>query len=173
MKKKVTKTNPFTTPENYFDSFEESLRDKLAKEQSTIPKEEGFTVPSSYFDDLQNNLVNRLKVEKAEPKVIQLIPIKKVVAIAASIAAIIILVFSINLGNEEDLNFTDLANSEIEAYFEDNELDLSTDEIAEVLPVETYEINDFVEPQLTEETLLDYLNENVEDFEELNLQNNE
>lgn len=170
--KKINK-NPFSTPKGYFDSFEESLRDRLAKENSPIPKQEGFRIPSSYFDDLQSRLTARLEEENTGPKVIQLTPFSKFMAIAASIAAVTFLALGINWGNGEELSFTDLANSEIEAYFDDNELDLSSDEIAEVLPVDTYEINDFVQPQLNEDNLLDYLNENVEYFEELNLENNE
>lgn len=173
MNEKKTNINPFSTPKGYFDSFEESLRDRLAKESSPIPKQAGFSVPSSYFDDLQSRLTAQLEAEKNVPKVIQLTPIKKFMALAAAIAAVTILVIGINWGNSEELSFTDLANSEIEAYFDDNELDLSSDEIAEVLPVDTYEIIDFVQPQLNEDNLLDYLSENVEDFEELNLENHE
>ena len=173
MNEKKTKKNPFSTPKGYFDSFEESLRDRLAKESSPIPKQAGFRVPSSYFDDLQSRLTARLEEENTVPKVIQFTPFKKFIAIAASIAAVTLLALGINWDNGEELSFTNLANSEIEAYFDNNELDLSSDEIAEVLPVDTYEINDFVQPQLNEDNLLDYLNENVEYFEELNLENNE
>lgn len=173
MKKKLTSKNPFIVPKGYLDSFEDGLKDRLIKEKSPIPKEEGFVVPSTYFEDLHSNLLARMAKEEDAPKVIPLNPIRKWMAIAASIAAITILSLSIDWGNEGELNFTDLANSEIEAYFEDTELDLSTDEIAEVLPIEAYEIHDFVEPKMNEENLLDYLNENVEDFEELNLENNE
>lgn len=173
MNEKNTNKNPFSTPKGYFDSFEESLRDRLAKESSSIPQQEGFRVPSSYFEDFQSKLTARLEEEKTVPKVIQFTPFRKFMTIAASIAAVTFLAIGINWGNSEELSFTDLANSEIEAYFDDNELDLSSDEIAEVLPVDTYEINDFVQPQLNEDNLLDYLNENVEYFEELNLENND
>lgn len=173
MNNKKTNKNPFTTPKGYFNEFEVNLRDRLAQESSPIPRQDGFSVPSSYFDDLHVKIKVRLEEGNDAPKVIQLTPIKKFMAIAAAIAALIVLTFGINWGPNRDVNFTDLANSEIEAYFDNNELDLSSDEIAEVLPVDAYEINDFVQPQLSEDNLLDYLNENVEDFEELNLENNE
>ncbi|UWX53696.1 hypothetical protein NYZ99_11060 [Maribacter litopenaei] len=173
MKGKKTNKNPFTTPKGYFDSFEDNLLDKINKETSGIPKKEGFNVPESYFDRFQENIMTKIREEESTPKVIQFLPIYKFVAIAASFAAMVVLVISIDWNPAENLNFNDLANSDIEAYFEDNELDLSSDEIAEVLPLEGYEINDFLEPQMTEENLLDYLNENVESFEELNLEDNE
>ncbi len=173
MKNKHTNKNPFKTPKGYFDSFEDNLKDKILKETAAIPKGAGFGVPVSYFDEFQTKLSAKIREKENTTKVIPLNPYNKIMAIAASFAAIAVLVLSIDWNGNETLSFTDLANSDIEAYFEDNELDLSTDEIAEVLPMDGYELNDFVEPQLNEENLLDYLNENVEDFEELNLENNE
>ncbi|RRQ48198.1 hypothetical protein DZC72_10765 [Maribacter algicola] len=173
MKSKNTDKNSFNIPKGYFNSFEDKLKDRIFKEDSGIPKNDGFSVPESYFEQLQAQLTAIIEQEKSSPKVIPLYSYKKFLAIAAAIAALLVLAVGINWNNDDTLSFTDLANSEIEAYFEDTELGLSSDEIAEVLPVDTYEINDFVQPQLTEDNLLDYLNENVEDFEELNLKNNE
>lgn len=173
MKNKNINKNPFNTPKGYFDSFEDNLKDKILKETAAIPKEDGFGVPASYFDQFQVNLIAKIKEEQNVTKVIPLNTYKKIMAIAASIAAITIIALSIDWSGNETLSFTDLANSDIEAYFENNELDLTTDEIADVLPIDGYEMNDFVEPELNEENLLDYLNENVENFEELNLENNE
>lgn len=173
MKRKNTDKNPFNIPKGYFNSFEDTLKDRIFKEDSLIPKNDGFGIPESYFEQLQAQLTAKLEEEKSTPKVIPLYPYKKFLAIAASIAALLVLAVGINWNNDDTLSFTDLANSEIEAYFNDTEIDLSSDEIAEVLPIDGYEINDFVKPEMNEENLLDYLNENVENFEELNLENNE
>lgn len=173
MKRKNTDKNPFNIPKDYFNSFEDKLKDRIFKEDSLIPKNDGFGIPESYFEQLQAQLTAKVEEEKSTPKVIPLYPYKKFLAIAASIAALLVLAVGINWNNDDTLSFTDLANSEIEAYFNDTEIDLSSDEIAEVLPIDGYEINDFVKPEMTEENLLDYLNENVENFEELNLEDNE
>ncbi|ASV31883.1 hypothetical protein [Maribacter cobaltidurans] len=173
MKRKNTDKNPFNIPKDYFNSFEDKLKDRIFKEDSFIPKNDGFGIPESYFEQLQAQLTAKVEEEKSSPKVTPLYSYKKFLAIAASIAALLILAVGINWNNDDTLSFTDLANSEIEAYFNDTEIDLSSDEIAEVLPIDGYEINDFVKPEMTEENLLDYLNENVENFEELNLEDNE
>ena len=172
MKRKNSGKNPFNIPKDYFNSFEDKLKDRIFKEDSPIPKNDGFGIPESYFEQLQAQLTAKVE-EKSSAKVIPLYSYKKFLVIAASIAVLLVLAVGINWNNDNNLSFTDLANSEIEAYFNDTEIDLSSDEIAEVLPIDGYEINDFVKPEMTEENLLDYLNENVENFEELNLEDNE
>jgi hypothetical protein len=66
-----------------------------------------------------------------------------------------------------------LANTDIEAYFENNDFELSPYEIAEVLPVTNTEFSDFINAPIESDNLLDYLNENVSDFDELNFYDNE
>ena len=115
--KKHTNKNPFKTPKNYFDSFEGKLMDKLHKEESTIPKSDGFSVPDNYFNTLQDKLNDKLK---DEGKVIQLRSYKRYYAIAAAIAALFIFVIGQQFYNTKEVSFMDLANSEIEAYFDSN-----------------------------------------------------
>lgn len=168
--KKNNKNNPFKTPEGYFDSFQDRLMDRLSEQESIIPKEDGFKVPDNYFDKFQNNLNEKLK---GEVRVVKLKSYKKYFAVAAAIAALVVLGISLNKNNPSEISFTDLANSDIEAYFEYNELGLTTYEIAEVIPVDQLEIDDILENRLGEENILEYLNENVDDIEELNLEDNE
>lgn len=172
MKRKNLDKNPFSTPKGYFDNFEDNLMDKLSKETSRIPENTGFTVPPSYFDNFQSKLNAKIKKE-TEPKVIQLKSYKKFIGIAASIAALVLMAIGIDWNPKDGIEFTDLANSDIENYFENHDLNLSVDEIAEVIPVDGMEIYDFMDTPMNEENILDYLNENVEDLEELNIENNE
>ncbi|WP_027067365.1 hypothetical protein [Maribacter sp. Hel_I_7] len=162
--------NPFKTPEDYFDSFEDKLMEKLSKTESTIPKDSAFKVPDNYFESFNKSLQEKLN---AEPKVIPLFSIKKIVAVAASIAAIAIIALNYNWSNAEELSFNDLANTDIEAYFENNDFELSSYEIAEVLPVTNTEFSDFLSSPIDSDNLLDYLNENISDFDELNIEDNE
>lgn len=164
--KKHTNKNPFKTPKNYFDSFEGKLMDKLHKEESTIPKSDGFSVPDNYFNTLQDKLNDKLK---DEGKVIQLRSYKRYYAIAAAIAALFIFVIGQQFYNTKEVSFMDLANSEIEAYFDSNDLDMSTYELAEVLPLDQLEINDILDTHMNNDNIEDYLQENIEHLEELNL----
>ncbi|MBQ4914811.1 hypothetical protein J8L85_10215 [Maribacter sp. MMG018] len=178
MKRKNLDKNPFSTPKGYFDNFEDNLMAKLSKETSRIPENTGFTVPPSYFDDFQSKLNAKLKKDTEvkndkKVKVIQLKPYKKFIGIAASIAALVLMAIGIDWNSKDAIEFADIANSDIESYFENHDLDLSVDEIAEVIPVDGMEIYDFIDISMNEENILDYLNENVEDIEELNIENNE
>lgn len=167
---KKNKNNPFKTPEGYFDSFQENLMDKVSKKESVVPKETAFKVPEAYFDMFHAELMERLD---SETKVVPLYPVKKVIALVASIAAIVVLFFGLNWSKTTAVSFGDLANTDIEAYFENNELDLTTYEIAEVLPVSNTELSDILNSPIEDEQLLDYLNENINELDELNLIDNE
>ena len=158
---------PFKTPQGYFDSFEDRLMDKLSTKETVLPKARGFTVPDTYFDTFNDKLTSKLN---KETKVIPLYPIKKIVAFAASIAAIAIIFLGYS---SEELSFSYLANTDIETYFENNEFDLTSYEIAEVLPFTDTEISNMLTSSIENENILDYLSDNTHDFEELNLQDNE
>jgi len=162
--------NPFKTPQGYFDSFEDNLMEKLSKNESVIPKNAGFKVPDNYFESFNDALKSKLNTDS---KVVPLYPIKKIITVAASIAAIAIIFLGYNWNTEEKINFNDLANSDIDAYFENYEFDLSPYEIAEVLPVTDSEFSDFLSSTIENDNILDYLDENVSDFEELNFEDNE
>jgi len=56
----------FTTPENYFNNFDEKLLNKLSIEEneSTIPLETGFKTPDSYFTNLEETVLQKLSVEE-------------------------------------------------------------------------------------------------------------
>lgn len=167
----LNKNNPFKTPEGYFEKFTDSLMGKLNEEKSDLPEEEGFAVPEGYFEGLNESI--QKKLDSQETKVVQLHPYRKYYVAAASVAAILLLFFGLNWNAIEEPTWGDLANADIEAYFETNELGLSTFEIAEVLPIDELEVNDILENQFNEENVIDYLNENIEDIEDLNLEDYE
>ncbi len=169
--KEFNKNNPFKTPEGYFEDFENRLMDKLSQGKSNIPKEEGFAIPENYFESIQGEILD--KIQAKETKVIPLNSYKKYYYAAASIAAVALIIFGVNWKTTEEPTFEALADSDIEHYFENNKFDLTAYEIAEVIPLDELEINDFITNRFEEEHMLDYLNENIEDFEAFNLEDNE
>lgn len=169
--KDSNKNNPFTTPEGYFENFTDRLRDKLSQESHDLPKEEGFIVPDDYFDGVYENVQNQLAPKAT--KVVQLHPYRKYYFAAASIAAVALLTFGLNWNASEKLTFESLAESEIENYFETNEYDLSAYELAEVIPLDELNIDDMLTNRFEEENVINYLDENIDDFEELNLEDYE
>ncbi len=169
--KESNKNNPFKTPKGYFENFEGNLLDKLKEEKLDLPEEDGFVVPEGYFDSLPKRTKHKLDAD--ENKVVHLNPYRKYYYAVASMAAIVLIFLGLNWNNSKEVTFDDLANADFEAYFEANELGLSTYEIAEVLPVDELEINDILENQLDEENVIDYLNENIDNIEDLNLEDYE
>ncbi len=164
---KFTNKNPFKTPEGYFEDISKGLMKRLREKDIDIPDNEGFIVPDSYFDDVHKNILEKQEAEEA--KIIQLHPFKKLVYAAASIAAIAMVVFFLNLNTSEAITFDTIANSDIDDYFEDNDLDFSTYEIAELVPVDELEIGDILSNELNQDMILNYLDNNTENFEELNM----
>ncbi len=169
--KKLNNKNPFKTPESYFEDFSEKLTSRLSEEGTSLPENDGFIVPNNYFEGLHKNIQQKLKVE--ETKVIPLHPYKKYYYAVASIAAIALVLFALNQNTSKEITFEDIANSEIENYFENNELDFSTYEIAELVPVDELEIGDILLNGLDDEKVMEYLDNNTENFEELNLEYDE
>ena len=159
-------------PEGYFEGLTDRILEKVAEDTSGLPEKEGFTVPEGYFDSLNERLQDSISQDE-DPKVVRLNPWKKYYLVAASIAALIVIVISFQLSQAEDYTFSDLANAELESYFNETDLGLTSYEIAEVLPIEELEVNDILDTALNEENILDYLDENVEDLDELNIEYDE
>mgnify|MGYP001822783286 CR=1 FL=1 len=168
MGKEEEKNSGFKTPKGYFEGFADDLLDKMSKETSSLPKEDGFTVPEDYFDNLNKKILE--KVAEKESKVIRLKPYRKYFYVAASVAAILILVLSIQQKGESNFTFDDLARTDIENYLEENELGLSSYELAEVLLIEELEVNDILGNDLDDENIIDYLEDNIDDIDELNFE---
>lgn len=167
MKKKL---NGFKTPEDYFNSFTDNLMIKLSEELTIEKKVDGFTIPDTYFDSLYQNIQN--KIHTPESKVIKLNAFKKYYYVAA-VAAVVLIFIGISLTNKTEITFDDIAISDIENYFDDNELDMSTYELAQMLPIDELEIKDIIDTQLNDENIIDYIDNSIDNFEELNLDPNE
>ena len=167
MGKKI-KNSGFKTPEGYFEGFTDDLLNKMSKETTSLPNKDGFKVPEGYFDNLNKTVLE--KITEKESKVIRLNSYKKYLYVAASVAAILILVLSIQQKGKSSFTFDDLARTDIENYIEENELGLSSYELAEVLLTEEFEVNDILNGELDDENIIDYLEDNIDDFDELNLE---
>jgi hypothetical protein len=163
-----SKNSGFRTPKGYFEHFTDDLLDKMSKETSGLPKKDGLKVPEGYFDNLDKKILK--KVTEKESKVIRLKSYKKYFLAAASVAAILILVLSIQERGQSSFTFDDLARTDIENYLEENELGLSSYELAEVLLTEELEVNDILNSELDDENIIDYLEDNIDDIDELNLE---
>ncbi len=164
---KISKEDGFKTPKDYFDGLTDDIMGKISEESLDLPKSDGFKVPEGYFDSLNKDILSKL--EKEETKVIKLYPYKKLLYTAASIAAVILIFIGLQWQGNQSLSFDDIANMELEAYFEDNVSGVNTYELAEVIPVEELEVGDILEIDWDEENIVDYLDDTIDDIDELNL----
>jgi len=167
----LDKHNGFKTPAGYFEKLSGRIMDNIAQDASTVSQEEGFQVPEHYFNNLHSEIIQKL--EKQDTKVIPIKSFKKYYYTAASIAAILLLFFGLTWNTTKTITYGDLANSDIDQYFENHELSFSAYDLAEILSLEELDYNDVLENALAEESILEYLNTNVRDLNELNLTNDE
>lgn len=171
----------FKTPENYFDTIENEVISNVAVKK--FPEKEGFKVPTNYFDHvetgifeilekdkgsnqaknsvpegyfqtIEDNVFKKLKEENLiQPKVIPLrLKFIKIVTPLA-IAASILLFFVVNY-NSDKYSIEDIASSEIDAWIEDDLIELDASQIAEVFS----DVNLNEELNSDDEELLEYLN---------------
>ncbi len=170
--KEIPKKNNFKTPPGYFENLSDRILQKLDEEDSQgLPKKEGFTVPKGYFEKVDKNILD--KALKPETPVIRLKRIRPFLYAAAAVAVLFVLVIGLNRNSGERLTFDDLAQAEITSYIESRDLELSSYEIAEVIPVGQLEINDFVDTGVDEGQILDYLEDSIDDLDELNFDTHE
>ncbi len=166
--KKIPKKNSFKTPPGYFEGLTERIQERMQEEDAQqFPKEEGFAVPDTYFDNLEKEIL--ASTTQKETPVIQLSSYKKYLYTAAAIAAIFVLVIALPWNRSQTITFDDLAEVDITSYFESQELELSSYEIAEVIPVANLEIDEFMETGMDDEQIMDYLEDTIDDLDELNI----
>lgn len=162
-------------PEGYFESFSDKLQGRIAEDMPGLPREAGFKVPNGYFDAFNDTLFQKLRDK--EVKVFGLQPFRKFYLAAAIIALLIIgaLTFTLISGPKQagELSFETLALADLEYYFETADMDFTNQEIIELLPMENLEVSDILEDEFDQENIIEYLDNSIEDFEELNLENDD
>ena len=167
---KLNKNKNFGVPDGYFDTLSNDIMKKILKEDFSMPPNEGFKVPEGYFETFNARLSGQLEnIQAEEIKVIPLKSYKKHLYAAASVAAVVLLFILVQFNNDKTPSYSDLANSDIEQYFEFNDLELSSYDLAEILPIQDMDLNDILESRLDNDNIIDYLDSHIEDFEELNM----
>ena len=157
----------FKVPEGYFENFEQRFSEKLEEPGAFLPGDDGFGIPAGYFETFNSRLSQHLN--PGEPRVVRLYDYKKLFAAAASIAALIALVVMLPMKDDPQPSFDSLAGTDIVDYMQFDELDLTDAEIAQLIPVDELELNDMLEDRLEDEQIIEYLDNSVDDYEDLNI----
>jgi hypothetical protein len=149
-------SNGFKTPDNYFQSFEDKLFERL-NEKETIEgiNDSGFTIPEDYLESLDSKILNKIK-----DKPVRKLNTRKVFYYVSGIAASLLLMFSIFMNG--DGKTQELSAEMVETYFKNSDLD--SYELAELLVNADILEEDFtlIETEYKEENLESYLLENTD-----------
>ena len=145
----------FSTPENYFDTVENTVFSKI-KEQS-FSKENAFTTPKDYFDNFENSLFDKINFPKKEVKVISL-KSRLLKIIPAAAAASVLLFIGLNYFSFSSTpSFESISSEELETWLDDSYVDNA--ETLEFLD-EDFDNSNLLEEDtsIEDEDILEYLN---------------
>lgn len=138
------KNSGFKVPKDYFEGLEDSILTQ-AKLKSLVSNS-GFKAPEGYLDNFE-------VVIKKETKVISIFSRKNILFVS-SVAAAIVLFFSLNIFNNSPLTLTDLDSTTVENYI------LDETEIGDLTSLfQNNELSEtqFIDYTISDETLDSYL----------------
>ena len=141
----------FTTPEKYFDAFDDKMLDRLKTDSN---KSTGFKTPTNYFKDLDQKILSKVDLEKPV-KVIKLNTSKYLRILGLSVAASLLLFFSLRNSNSNDKVFDieTLEISEIESWMDEDLITFSDYDISETFD----DVYLSVDGNYAEDEIFDYL----------------
>lgn len=158
------KDSGFKVPENYFETFEARLREKVSMEsEADLPETTSpFKVPDSYFENFSSRLQEKLEIGEQPVKVISLSR-RKVLSYVAGIAAVLAVVFGSlwNTPAEPD-DFNDLDLLTVENYLLES-IEFSIPEETPLIKEGDLSFSPTGNSILDQEAVIEYLQENVED----------
>ena len=154
----------FKVPTNYFDEFENHLFKKINEE--VLPKNIGFKTPTEYFNKLDIKIKRKNNSKSKEGKLIPIVS-KKTFMYAASIAAIVILVFSVLKNSPPVYTLEEIEISNIENFINEGNIQLKQYEISILFTDEILNNITSNQSRLSGNQLENYLLENINDLNDL------
>lgn len=168
--KDLHKKPGFKVPEGYFDSFEATLFEKTAQENN-LPKDDGYRIPKDYFETFDDSLLRKLK-DKKGGKLIALATYKKVYYTLAAAAAVLLLFIAVkNSLPASGESLYDISSADVEVYIDNGYVTLNSYDIAEVFDDTAIDITSMTEDGIDDENLIDYLHENLDNYNDLMIEN--
>ncbi len=168
----LPKKDGFTTPEGYFDKLEDKIVGSL-KDGDVMPKTHGMAVPEGYFENFEERLFDRIEQNDKEVKVIKLSTYRKYVYTAISVAAALVLFFTV-FYKPEGNTIDSLPTAYIDELIDDGMITMDSYEIAEVFEDQEINISDLMEDTYDYDNMIEYISNNVDDldqYEDLILEN--
>jgi hypothetical protein len=154
----------FKVPTNYFDEFENHLLNKINEE--VLPKNIGFKTPPGYFNKLDAKIKRKNNSKSKEGKLIPVVS-KKNFIYAASLAAVVILVFSVIKDTTRFYTLEEIEISNIENFINEGNIQLKQHEISILFTDEILNNMTSNQSRLSGNQLENYLLENINDLNAL------
>lgn len=167
MKKEESHKNPFKLPSGYFDNLEARITEQTRNTPS-FDKPDGFRVPDNYFDEIEKKVLTDVLSETK--KATKLRPLYYWVSSAAALALLIL--SSQWFKATPEIDYTDLAFSDYETYWNENLIGIELDEFDDYLTLDDAELDALYPNDLDDGIILEYLEENTNGFEVLEASEN-
>ncbi|WP_196892930.1 hypothetical protein [Aureivirga marina] len=130
--KDLYQKNGFSTPDAYFESFEDDLMSKILEEEikEKSSTKTGMKVPDLYFDSLEEKIFENLPKEEKKSK-IRFLNTSNFYRFASVAAAAILIIWIMTTKKEQNsLNFDSISNNELNNWVTNETGDLGTYELA-------------------------------------------
>ena len=151
------KSTGFKTPDHYFESFDNKLFDSLhSKKTIENIESSGFVMPINYLETVEASILSKLETEKTPVLYLQT---KRTFYYVAGIAASFILFFSLIFNTDDGLSIDAIDTVAIESYLYQE--DYTNDELASLFNSSEISETDFIDVNISDETLNQYL-ENID-----------
>ncbi|WP_196888546.1 hypothetical protein [Aureivirga sp. CE67] len=158
------KKNPFSTPDDYFKSFDESLMSKISEESISdiVGKENGMKVPDNYFESFEENILNKVKTTESTKKKskIRFLYNSNFYRFASVAVAAVFLILILVQKNTSEVNFDSVSNTELNNWVSLESEDFDTYQLAALYDENDDIIEDdiFYTNNISDEDLELYLN---------------
>lgn len=164
-------TGGFKVPEGYFGKLSQRLTDESAGAGGPVwPEDAGFQVPDGYLESFESRMRARMDAQTGKVRRLNIAYLGWAAAVAAAITLVLVLRPS---ASQAPAAFEDLASTEISQYLETGFEELNAYELAEVLPMDEIAMEDVLESLPEEEHILDYLDGEMDRYEDYDLENDE
>ena len=155
----------FKIPSNYMQDFESNLLNSLDIDSTKFDSsnQAGFKIPDGYFDTLETEVLAKVNIDAPIGKVIPLFSRKRIYYAAAVAAAFIALISTVLFKAPSTNSINNLEYAALEDYFNEEDSDLNYNELSNLIYEDGVIIESLNASNFSDEAILDYLNENVED----------
>lgn len=151
----ITSTG-FKTPDNYFESFDAKLKERLTEKKLIKDIDtSGFKIPENYFKTLDDKILNQLKDDKP----VIALKSRQTFYYIAGIAASLVLLFNV-FYTSETITIKDIETASIENYLEEG--DFTSYDLAALLNEDELTKTNFLDNEIPQSTIEDYLLNTIE-----------